>query len=124
MFFGFPGWPGPVYFGGQTHIGGVSMPMLPAHPAGEVAGAVSPLTGLAAYGVPVAQTPTGRAFIQAGGAAGESGGIQLPPEIPGMPPMPGPPGELVMGGPHGGGLFQAVPPVMPFDPGRQVPQQQ
>lgn len=96
------------------------MPMLPVHPGGPAAAAVSPLSGLSAYGVPIAQTPTGQMFIQAGGGA--EGAFQLPPDLPGMPPMPSPPDELLTGGPCGGGLFRPVPPVSPFDPANQVRQ--
>lgn len=106
----FPGWPGTPFFGGRPVISLPAAPALPAHPGGPAAAASSPLAGLAAYGVPVGQTKAGHAFIQAG-EPGESG-LMLPPEIPGMPRMPGPP--------DGGGLFRAVPPVAPFDPGNQV----
>ncbi|HYF92575.1 MAG TPA: hypothetical protein VD969_10010 [Symbiobacteriaceae bacterium] len=117
----FPGWPGPVFAHGRSRVPTVSlprMPGLPLHPGGPDAAASSPLAGLAAYGVPIAHTPAGHSFIQAAGAA--DGGIMLPPEIPGVPKMPGPPDELVSGGPCGGGLFRPVPHVAPFDPGNQV----
>ena len=114
----FPGWPGPVFAGGRAILSLPHMPMLPIHPAGQAAAATSPLSGLAAFGVPVAHTPTGHALIQAVGAA--EGGIMLPPQIPGMPQMPGPPDELLTGGPLGGGVFRHVPHVAPFNPGNQV----
>ncbi|HWI51849.1 MAG TPA: hypothetical protein VNT01_06895 [Symbiobacteriaceae bacterium] len=119
----FPGWPGPIFAGGRPQVPTVSLPalpMLPVHPGGPEAAAASPLNGLAAYGVPVAQTPAGHAFIQAGGTG--EGGIMLPPELPGMPRMPGPPDDLFTGGPCGGGLFRPVPPVASFDQGNQVRQ--
>jgi len=102
----FPGWPGPIFAGGRPQVPTVSLPALPVFPGNP--------------GVPVAQTQAGHAFIQAGGFG--EGGIMLPPELPGMPRMPGPPDDLFTGGPCGGGLFRPVSPVASFDQGNQVHQ--
>lgn len=51
-----------------------------------------------------------------------TGSMDMPPEIPGMPRMPGPPPGFMHGAPVGG-LFQPLVPIHPFDPGNQVAQQ-
>ncbi|MDB4897868.1 MAG: hypothetical protein JWN15_4130 [Firmicutes bacterium] len=140
----FPGWPGPILSGGRSNILGVGLPAfptIPGHPgmpggpmmpggagtpgmgpgmgpgaAPTPAAAPSPLAGMAQYGVPIAQTASGQPVIR----AGMNGAIMLPPEIPGMPSMPGPPGGFFAGGPQAGGLFQPMPPVAPFYGGNQV----
>lgn len=84
-------------------------------PAADPA-AANPLAGLQAYGVPVGVSPTGQPMVRAGMA----NGFQVPPELPGMPPIPGPPAGLFDGGMGGGGLFQPVPTVAPFDHGNRV----
>lgn len=120
----FPGWPGPVFAGGRTRIPTVSipaMPHMPMHPGGPAAAAASPLSGLAAFGIPITQTPGGMLCLQAPPTE-EGPAVILPPELPGMPGMPTPPDELMNGGPVGGGLFRAVTPVAPFNPGSQVGQ--
>lgn len=94
-------------------------PHLPAHPGGPAGAGESPLAGLAAYGIPITQGPGGNLILQAGRSG--QGGSMLPPEIPGMPKMPGPPAEM-MGGQAGGGLFQPVSPVAPFSAGNVVRQ--
>ena len=141
MAFAFPGWPGPAFSGGRSNIAGVGLPAFPALPGypgapgaagfgaapgmgmtgapgpGPAPGpAASPLAGLAQFGVPVAQTATGQPVIR----AGVNGALMLPPEIPGMPTMPGPPNGFLTGGPQTGGLFQPMLPVAPFDAGNQV----
>jgi hypothetical protein len=148
MSFAFPGWPGPVFSGGRSNIPGVGLPAfptIPGHPGmpggsmlpggpgtpgmgpgmglGSGPGAApapfaapSPLAGMAQYGVPVGHTASGQPVIR----AGMNGAIMLPPEIPGMPNMPGPPGGFLAGGPQAGGLFQPMPPVAPFYAGNQV----
>ncbi|HYG59377.1 MAG TPA: hypothetical protein VD902_15045, partial [Symbiobacteriaceae bacterium] len=63
------------------------------------------------------QTPSGQPCIMAGNGGQAFG---LPPEIPGMPRFPGPPEGLLGGGPVGGGLYQPIAPVAPFDSGNQV----
>lgn len=149
MAFAFPGWPGPAYNGGRSNIGGVGLPAFPAMPghpglptvagmagapgfpgtapglpgtapspaAGANAGPpASPLAGLAQYGVPVGHTASGQPVVH----AGINGRMMLPPQIPGMPQMPGPPMGFMAGGPQAGGLFQPMLPVAPFDGGNQV----
>ena len=120
----FPGWPGPIFAGGRPRIPTVTLPVmphLPMHPGGPAAAAASPLSGLAAYGIPIAQTAGGRFCLQAPPTE-EGPAVMLPPELPGMPGMPTPPDELMTGGPVGGGLFRAIAPVAPFSPGNQVGQ--
>jgi hypothetical protein len=72
----------------------------------------SPLAGLAAYGVPVGHNQAGQPVLQTGG-----GDVRqfLPPEIPGMPRMPGPPDWLSTGQIPGSGLFQPINSIQPFD---------
>lgn len=104
----FPGYPGPIN-PRQRGMGQVPMPALPAvpfHPGGQPVGGPHPLAGLAAYGVPIRLSPTGQPVIQTGTSPD-----MAPPEIAGMPRMPGP---------AGGGLFQPMMPVTPFDHGNQV----
>lgn len=125
----FPGWPGPVFHGRRSQIGNVAMPGLPAlpavplHPNGApAAGPAQPaLSGLAAYGVPVTQAPGGQMVVQSIMDPGQ----MMPPQVPGMPQMPGPPDWFLNGTSGGsGGLFQPMLPVAPFDPGNQVGQMQ
>jgi hypothetical protein len=120
----FPGWPGPVFSGGRSNIPGVGLPAfptIPGHP-GMPGGSMLPggpgISGMAQYGVPIAQTATGQPVIR----AGMNGAVMLPPEIAGMPNMPGPPGGFLGGRPQAGGLFQPMPPVAPFYGGNQVRQ--
>jgi hypothetical protein len=134
MAFWFPGWPGSVFDGRRGNIPNVGLPAFPTMPgspqtpagaglpggAGATqaggAAAASPLAGLAQYGVPVGMSPGGRPVIR----ANMNGGVMLPPEIPGMPKMPGPPGGFLGTGQTSGGLFQPIDPVIPFDSGNQV----
>lgn len=114
----FPGWPGPVNArSGIGHVPAPASPALPVHPGGGSAAAASPLAGLAAYGVPIALDAQGRPVLQAGAGGMEA---MLPPDVPGMPKMPGPPAEFLGGGPGGGGLFRPMAPIAPFNPGNQV----
>lgn len=76
-----------------------------------------PLSGLAAYGVPVGYTPSGTPMVRAGQA---NQALQLPPDLPGMPRMPGPHPGLFGGGIENGGLFRPATPVVPFDFSNQV----
>lgn len=77
----------------------------------------SPWEALARRGVPISCTPDGRPILKSGGGPGD---FMLPPEIPGMPQMPSPPGWFTGGGSPGGGLFQPLEPVAPFDLNSQV----
>lgn len=124
MAYWFPGYPGPLMTGRNPAVRSVAPPMPPmvyspeAGPA-YASGAPGVAEAMAAYGVPLVQLPTGQIVLQA--QTGENGGgMHLPPELPGMPVMPGPPDGLLTGGPQGGGLFQPLPPVAPFNPGNQV----
>lgn len=106
----FPGYPGPVNPRQRGGIGQVATPALPAtplHPGGQQVGGPHPLAGLASYGVPIGLSPTGQPIIQTGMGPG-----MAPPEFAGMPMMPSPA--------PGGGLFQPMTPVAPFDHGNQV----
>lgn len=76
------------------------------------------LAGLQAHGVPVGYTPGGRPMVRAGMAQDQ--GFNLPPNLPGMPHMPGPPSGMFDGGVGGGGLFRPMAAVAPFDSGNQV----
>lgn len=117
----FPGWPGPAYVGRiNMGIAPVAPPAFPGHP-GPTAQQPSPLDGLAAYGVPVTQLPSGQSVIM---AAGGNQGFQMPPSIPGFPRFPEPPADFLTGGPAGGILQGPVAPVEPFDQGNQVRQYQ
>jgi hypothetical protein len=116
----FPGYPGPL--DARTGLAPVTLPVVPLHPGGQPVGGPSPLSGLAARGVPVGQTPAGQCLLCTNTDGGAS--FMLPPEIPGMPGMPTPPNGMLYGGPQGGGLFQPMAPVAPFDMGNQVRQYQ
>lgn len=94
-------------------MGGIPYPLnpvdapLPRLPAGfEPAGPATPLSGLAAHGVPVGYGPHGSPVL----LAGQSQGLQLPPNLPGMPRMPGPPRGMFSGGLDRGGLFGTARP--------------
>lgn len=123
MAYWFPGWPGPLLNGRQAGVRGVTPPAPPmvyspeAGPA-YASGTPGMAEAMAAYGVPLVQLPTGQIVLQA--QTGDDGGIHLPPDLPGMPAMPKPPDGLFTGGPQGGGLFQPLSPVTPFNPGNQV----
>lgn len=140
----FPGYPGPVDpkrgLGGVAYPAMPSMPIRPHYPVtpggqpssfpmhGTPANpmgmpvAAGPLAGLQAYGVPVGYTPAGWPMLQT--AMANAAGFQLPPNVPGMPQIPGPPEGLFNGGMGAGALFQPVAPVTPFDQGDQVRQLQ
>gem|GEM_PF-4588343 len=83
-------------------------PVLPAYPAlpgrpvtpGTFPGsgapgvaANSPLVGLTAYGVPVGYAPSGTPRL----VTGQPDQWQSPPDLPGMPQMPGPPDWIFTG---------------------------
>ncbi len=88
----------------------------PAMPATEG----TPLSGLAAHGVPVGYSPSGTPMLM----AGQAGQLQMPPDIAGMPKMPGPPEGWLSGDVAGGGLFRPTSGVAPFDPSNLVRQYQ
>jgi hypothetical protein len=107
--------------GGRSLIAPVALPSHPGAAPGAGGPQAHPLSGLAAYGVPIHQTAHGSAVVQ-GGMAGS--GFAMPPNVPGMPQMPGPPDGLFSGGVPGGGLFQPMRPAAGFDPTNQVSQLQ
>lgn len=141
----FPGWPGPINPNGPG-VGGIAYPANPAVPRGPIypgpgqqafgqpfgggapgagqalpgqSAATGPLAGLAAHGVPVGYNQSGQPVVMAGMA---NQGMQSPPNLPGMPHMPGPPSGLFDGGMGAGGLFQNTAPVMPFNANNLVQQ--
>lgn len=114
MYWMFPGYPGPV--NPRMGLADVALPTLPSHPGGIGMAGASPLEGVAAYGVPVARTAAGRPVLACGVHPAAS---MQPPEVQGMPAMPPFPEPG-----FGGGLFQPIAPVEPFDPGNQVRQLQ
>lgn len=128
----FPGYPGPL--DPRRGIKNVTYPILPMVPVGVAASwqappmsgpgaeqpvdpaAFNPLGGLQAHGVPVGFGPGGRPVLQAGMATG----LQMPPNLAGMPSMPTPPPGMFGGGAGAGGLLQPTAAVSPFDPSNQV----
>jgi hypothetical protein len=125
--FGYAGWPGPFNRRGGTggvrlpahpgHPGYPAHPGSPAHPGEQAAGGEHPLAGLAAHGVPLGLTASGNPVLR---APNQNEGFMMPPQIPGMPQMPGPPSGLLTGGPETSGLFYPTAPVAPFDSANQV----
>jgi hypothetical protein len=108
---------------GATPFGKGAMPWGAAPAMGQAyappAAAGGPLAGLQQFGVPVSYTPGGNPMVQANAAQG----FQMPPDLPGMPRMPGPPDGFFTGGmAGGGGFFQPIAAVAPFDPANQVQQ--
>lgn len=110
----FPGYPGPIMVGNRTGIAPVMPPAVAGLPQAG-GGGLPNTTGLPDHLVRFMENArAGRIAPPQGG-----GGMAFPPDIPGMPKMPGPPPGM-LGGALGGGLFQPLPPVRPFDSANQV----